>query len=299
MTRGSFAARLERALAVRPVSITVFEGSTHSRVRLVELADGRMVVAKTDSVGLAAEAHQLQYLDRHTQLPVPAVVHASDDLLVLEYLDTGDAPPADASADGGTQGRANAVAPAIERRLGDSIGKLHAVTGDEFGFEFDTYLGEVPLSNGWMDDWIPFYRDQRLRPALRRARERGHLRAGLGDRVETLLGDLDVVIDEPDAPSLLHGDLSNGHILAEGGEIVGFLDPACYYGHSEMELAFLDWAGIVGTEFFSQYRTHRPVPDGYAVRRHAYVVFPQLVLIADGRTGFRDHLSTTLEVLGY
>ena len=39
--------------------------------------------------------------------------------------------------------------------------------------------------------------------------------------------------------ALLHGDLWTGNILVRDGRLVALIDPACYYGHAEVDLAML------------------------------------------------------------
>ena len=53
--------------------------------------------------------------------------------------------------------------------LGLLLGQMHmaeplqeeAKEGN-FGFQCDNTIGATPQPNGWMDDWIAFYRDRRL-----------------------------------------------------------------------------------------------------------------------------------------
>ena len=40
-------------------------------------------------------------------------------------------------------------------------------------------------------------------------------------------------------PALLHGDLWTGNILVSDGRLAGLIDPACYHGHAEVDLAML------------------------------------------------------------
>ena len=40
---------------------------------------------------------------------------------------------------------------------------------------------------------------------------------------------------------LMHGDLWEGNILFKDYKFVSFIDPGSFYGHNEMELAYLRW----------------------------------------------------------
>src|SRR4051794_271340 len=88
------AARVRAALHTDVVSEESLAGGCVGDVRRLRLRDGRDVVAKvgTDATsGLAREGFMLTYLAEHTALPVPRVFSAEDDLLVMEYIDAGDA----------------------------------------------------------------------------------------------------------------------------------------------------------------------------------------------------------------
>jgi fructosamine-3-kinase len=36
----------------------------------------------------------------------------------------------------------------------------------KFGFAVDNTIGATPQPNGWMDDWVEFYRERRIRHQL-------------------------------------------------------------------------------------------------------------------------------------
>ena len=76
-------------------------------------------------------------------------------------------------------------------------------------------------------------------------------------RIEAFCGKLDALIMEPPHPSLLHGDVWTTNVLASGGRITGFIDPAVYYGHPEIELAFTTLFGTFGDAFFKRYHELR------------------------------------------
>ena len=41
----------------------------------------------------------------------------------------------------------------------------------KFGFPVDNTIGGTPQENGWMDDWVAFFRERRLKPQLDRTRD--------------------------------------------------------------------------------------------------------------------------------
>ena len=54
-------------------------------------------------------------------------------------------------------------------------------------------------------------------------------------------------------------------------------DPAAYYGHREMELAFTRMFGGFDDEFYSAYNEASPLPAGFDERVEIYNLYPLLV----------------------
>ena len=97
-------------------------------------------------------------------------------------------------------------------------------------------------------------------------------------RLEAFCGKLERHLDEPAAPSLIHGDLWGGNILVKAGRIAAFVDPAIHYADAEVELAFTTLFGTFGQAFFDRYREHRPIAPGFfEARRDIYNLYPLLV----------------------
>ena len=211
--------------------------------------------------GLEPEGFMLDYLKRHSLLPVPSLRHADDALLVMDYL------PHDGQAGG-----------AAQEELAGHLARLHGVTGPDFGLERDSLIGSLPQANPWTDRWVDFFREQRLLPLLGQAAAKGALsgedRRALGRLAERL----EDFLEEPDAPALLHGDCWSGNVLFDRGRVAGFIDPAIYYGHPEVELAFGTLFGPFGERFFARYQEQRPLRPGFFdLRRDLYNLYPLLV----------------------
>lgn len=97
-------------------------------------------------------------------------------------------------------------------------------------------------------------------------------------RIESFSEKLDDLLEEPDHPSLLHGDVWTSNVLASGTHITGFIDPAVYYGHPEIELAFITLFSTFGKSFFDRYNELHRIRDGFfETRRDVYNVYPLLV----------------------
>ena len=71
------------------------------------------------------------------------------------------------------------------------------------------------------------------------ARESGELPPALEDRLLQFAGVVDDFLIEPDYPALIHGDMWRTNIIVRGARVAGIIDPALYYAHNEMELAYM------------------------------------------------------------
>jgi fructosamine-3-kinase len=203
----------------------------------------------------------LSYLKQHSSLPVPSLRHADDRLLVMDYI------PHD--------GRGGESA---QQALADHLARLHGVTAPRFGLERDTLIGSLPQSNPWTESWLAFFREQRLLPLLKLASERGALGAEDRRALGRLAERLEDFLEEPETPALLHGDCWSGNVLFDRGGVAGFIDPAIYYGHPEIELAFGTLFGPFGDGFFARYREQRAIAPGFfELRRDLYNLYPLLV----------------------
>ncbi|MGF1640411.1 MAG: fructosamine kinase family protein [Rhodospirillales bacterium] len=254
-------ALIGRIAGSRPVGSRPVGGGSVGSVRRVTLADGRTVAVKEGSAGLAIEGRMLRYLARHTALPVPEVLHADDRLLVTAWIET----------EGGLDAAAETDAGAL-------LAALHDVTADAFGFACDTPIGGLRQPNPWTRCWVAFFRDHRLLAMARQALTAGRLPAATMARIERLAGRLERWIEEPAAPSLIHGDLWAGNVLCRHGRIAGVVDPALAFADPEIELAFATLFASFGEPFFASYREHRPLRPGFFEEcRDLYNLYPLLV----------------------
>ncbi len=159
-----------------------------------------------------------------------------------------------------------------ERVLGEKLAALHRHTADRYGWHRDNTIGRTPQKNTWNDDWIEFFRAERLGFQLDLAATNGY-----GGELQTLgrrlADDLDLLFDgyEP-AASLLHGDLWGGNWAVADGEPVIF-DPAVYYGDRESDLAMTRLFGGFGPEFYAGYEDAWPLDDGAGARVDLYQLY--------------------------
>lgn len=278
--------RIEAELGQKVRGIRPLGGGSVAQVHLVELGDDSRVVAKQDREPggqLAVEGNMLRYLAEGSSLPVPAVLHCDDSLLLLEYLPG-----------------ANRFTPGAQRHAAELLAELHNITAGAYGFDSPTLIGGLHQPNPWTDSWLAFFREQRLLYMGRQAMEAGRLPAQIYVRLESLAVRLERWLSEPEAPSLIHGDAWGGNILATGDQITGFLDPAIYYADPEIELAFTTLFGTFNDNFFRRYQEIRPIKPGFmSERREIYNLYPLLVHVRLFGGGYVDSVSRTLANFGF
>ena len=245
-----------------PLRITPLSGGCVSEVFRVELADGEQLVAKHTSKA-AVEAGMLRYLQQYaTNMPVPNVYACKNDWLLLEYL----------AHDSSARLSEHGVADFIAR-----LQALHAVQEQRFGFPQDTVLGMHTQPNAWRWNWPLFYAEQRLLPFGRLARDRGLLSRQTLGRLERLCLHVHERLDSPPHSSLLHGDLWRGNMLVRQGRLVGVIDPAIYYGHVEVEIAYMIWIGAMNHSMLRIYAQQRPLAKNFYPERYKiYTLYPLL-----------------------
>lgn len=193
-----------------------------------------------------------------------------------------------------------APAPDYHRRLGAGLARLHASPppGTHFGWPRSNWIGSLPQSNRPCESWATFWRDNRLAPQIRRARDRGHLAR---DRGGALDGVLDLtpraLADVDQGPAhLLHGDLWGGNaFVGPAGEPV-VIDPAVYHGHGEVDLAMTELFGGFGPDFYEAYHAVIPITDAYAAyRRDLYQLYYLLVHVNLFGASYEQQTLATVE----
>jgi fructosamine-3-kinase len=130
--------------------------------------------------------------------------------------------------------------------------------------------------------------------------QRGQLPPPIRARIDKLAANLDRWLLEPDAPSLIHGDIWTTNVLADNQRITGFLDPAIYYAHAEIELAYITLFNTFGAPFFERYTADRPLAPGFfAERRDLYNLYPLLVHVCEFGGGYVGSVDRILRQYGF
>jgi fructosamine-3-kinase len=162
------------------------------------------------------------------------------------------------------------------RLLGEQLAALHQHMADQYGLDYDNYIGRLPQSNKKHDNWIDFFIDERLEPQLKMALDSGKLPSEISSKFQCLYGRLpDLLPDEP--ASLLHGDLWGGNYFFDSVGEPAVYDPAVYYGHREIEMAFTHLFGGFSGTFYEAYQQSFPLQPGFNERKDIYNLYPLLV----------------------
>jgi len=198
------------AFGVNVSDAAELSGGGFAAVWRAGLADGREMVVK---VGPAAEARLLRY-ERGLiaaeaayfrtvragapEVPVPEVLHLGDDWIVTTLLPGGSLTELSDSA-------------GVREQLGAAIAGLHRITGPHFG-----YTGDRPAGADWPTAYGAIIAD---------------LLADAADWAVPLPPGIDALAARHHAnlatvtrPALLHFDLWDGNVLADGGRLTGLVD---------------------------------------------------------------------------
>jgi fructosamine-3-kinase len=158
-------------------------------------------------------------------------------------------------------------------RFGEQLAAMHRTTRDQFGWVMDNTIGSTIQINTPGQDWITFWREQRLGYQLQLAARHG-CGGDLQRPGEQLLLQLPAFFSDhkPEA-SLLHGDLWSGNYSIDNQGQPVIFDPAVYYGDREADLAMTELFGGFGSEFYAAYNASWPLQPGYAVRKTLYNLY--------------------------
>ncbi len=244
--------------------VTLAGGGTDTKH--VVLSDGSQIVvkiSKNPSDDLAVEGATMDFLRNHTQLPVPVLFYSDKDILVHEYV----------VADG-------SLNMASEPEAAGHLAKLHDISSDCFGFDFDTLRSGVQQPNQKFSKWVPFFVQNRVLYMARKAFECGRLPLELMQRIDNFCQKMESYLDEPPKPALLHGDISVTSILCHHGKVKAFVDPAVFFGDPEFEFVFATPHLSLSKVFFDVYNELHPFRPGFfEYRQTIYSLYPLLLYI--------------------
>lgn len=266
----AFAQKVADLTGVSEARLERLAGGDLSEVLLVPRGEGPLLVAK-GGPNVAAEAAMLRAL-AGAGARVPAVEGEYDTILLIDHV------PHD-----------GVMSPNAWADIGEAVAQLHVHRGEVFGWPVDYALGTVALDNREGRDWVRFWGEQRLLTAS------ALLDRPWRARIETLVRRLGDLIPPDPQPAFLHGDLWAGNILVAGGRLAAFIDPACYHGHAEVDLAMLCLFSKPPEGFWAAYGGREA---GWEERLPVYQLFPALVHLRLFGATYAPMVDRLLDALG-
>lgn len=250
--------QLQKTLNSETASVNVFAASDFNQTYHVHMIDGREVFLKVSEKCpadcFAAEALGLTELRKTGALRIPECYTHSEDFIAMEWL-----APAKQNE-------------SFDLRLAHGIAAQHSIESDSFGFAQNNYCGASFQKNSWYEDGYDFFANCRLLPQASRAFDSSLIEVGQLKSVETICKRLPELIPAQ-APALLHGDLWRGNVLCTEHNEPALIDPACYYGWPEADLAMMKLFGGFNAQVFSAYQELKPTPGGFSERCALYNLY--------------------------
>lgn len=224
----------------------------------LHLDRGRSVFVKTREPVIpgffVAETEGLKALAEHTSLRIPKLLHAEDNWIILEDLGNG------------------VRRPDFYRTLGEGVAQLHQAKQQQFGYPMPTFCGPSEQVNATTSDGFEFFAEHRLLHMAARAFNEGILKRVWIKRIEYIAANLNRWIP-PQEPALLHGDLWAGNTHSDENGEPCLIDPACYWGWPEADLAMTDLFGGFTDDFYNAYEELNPLEPGWRERAPLYNLY--------------------------
>lgn len=231
----------------------------------------------------AAEFAGLQALIQTQTVKTPQPIHYGQtedhSFLILEYL------------------QLHHTSAQSDTLLGQQLAQMHKQTQNYFGWHIDNTIGSTPQLNPRTQNWLDFYREQRLSFQLQLTVKNGY------DKKLQMLGMQlcahleDFFMNYTPQPSLLHGDLWGGNVACDHENKPIIFDPACYFGDREADLAMTELFGGFGQNFYAAYNNTWSLDAGYNTRKNLYNLYHVLNhvnLFGEGYIGQAEQMIRTL-----
>lgn len=243
----------------------------------IELSNGVDIFMKANAKEnvdfFVQEANNLEAISKTNSIGTPEVVALGTDngedvgysFLLLKYV------PEDNKTNLFWENLARSLATMHKAESERFLPKDKLAKGCKFGFLQDNYIGRTKQINTPTKTWIEFFRDNRLLPQFKLAQK--YFENDEIKNFEKLIDKISDFLIEPEKPSLLHGDLWSGNILCGKNETPYLIDPACYVGHPEADIAMTELFGGFNPVFYSVYKEVGLLQDDYVSRRDLYNLY--------------------------
>lgn len=164
----------------------------------------------------------------------------------------------------------------FSEQFGRSLAEMHHVSSSTFGLDHDNYIGSLVQINQHFDSWNDFFRESRLVPQLKMARDLGKVSAETVRLFDRLFSKLHNLFPEESA-ALIHGDLWNGNQMTAMDGTPVLIDPAVAFSHREMDLAMMKLFGGFDHHIFEVYHEVFPLENEWEKRTELCNLYPLMV----------------------
>ncbi len=211
---------------------------------------------------IESETKNLIFLNNLNLKLFPKVYSNNNDFLLMSFIENNELQPNDTKKD-----------------LLEAIVSLHSIINENFGFGFDTQIGGLRQINKPSGSWVNFYRDLRLGYIFEKINSSDPMDNSVNKKIELLLNNIHNFIPDKPKASLLHGDMWEGNILFNNYNFVGFIDPGSFFGHNELEIAYLKWfnPNFIGESFIDQYSEILKIDKEYKNYEAVYQLYYSLL----------------------
>lgn len=231
--------------------ITTASGATLC-IKCLRSAEAPEHFFEAEAAGLQALACAQQRNARG--ILVPEVIAQATNFLVLSYIEPGQATE---------QGW---------RQLAEGLALMHQQKVPYFGFPSDNFCGLTPQPNPPSANGFEFFAEHRLLYQGRLALAQNRLTQHDLNKLQALANKLPQLLPEQPA-ALIHGDLWSGNVLFDSSGAPAFIDPACYYGWAEAELAMTALFGGFPEVFYQHYQNINLFEQGWRERFPLYNLY--------------------------
>ena len=213
---------------------------------------------------IKSEAENLIYLNNLFSF-FPKLINYNNKYLIIEYLTNDKDKPGKTNSD-----------------FLKSVVKIHSVSNNLYGFDFNSEMGALEQLNNCEDSWVRFYLNNRLIPIFELANKKENMGKFINEKTNYIFKNIQNLIPDSPQPSLLHGDLWEGNILFKKNKFVGFIDPGSFFGHNEMEIAYLRWfnPSFIDSNFLEKYSNYIKLEQNYLDYELVYQLYYALCNVA-------------------
>ncbi len=213
---------------------------------------------------ITSEAKNLKYLNKKFDF-FPKLIKFNNNYLIIQCFENDNCKPNITNSD-----------------FLQSIIKIHSISNNLYGFNFNTQIGALEQINDFENNWATFFINKRLNPIFEAANLENYMGSFVNKKINFLFKNINNFIPNNPKASLLHGDLWEGNILFKKNKFIGFIDPGSFFGHNEMEVAYLRWfnPSFIDSNFLEKYNDYIKLDKNYLTYEPAYQLYYALCNVA-------------------